>query len=68
MFAKPAALIFFLAFLTGLDANVLPCAAILFATPARMFASPWALIFRFLGFLAGSASGAVPLILAHLAI
>ena len=68
MFAKPAALIFFLAFLTGLTASVLPCAAILFATPARMLASPAADIFRFWGFCAGSIDGAVPLIFAHLAI
>jgi hypothetical protein len=68
MFAKPAALIFFLAFLTGLAASALPCTAILFATPARMLASPWALIFRFLVAGAGLADGAVPLILAHLAI
>ena len=60
MFAKPAALIFFLAFLTGLAASALPCAAILFATPARMLANPWALNFRFEGAFA-------PLIFAHLA-
>ena len=36
-----------------------PCAAILFATPARMLAIPWALSFFF---------GAVPLIFAHLAL
>jgi len=58
MFAKPAALIFFLAFLKGLAASALPCAAILFATPARMLAIPCALIFLF---------GVVPLIFAHLA-
>src|ERR1035441_1540075 len=66
MFAKPATLSFFLAFITGLAASTLPCAAILFATPARMLASPWALIFL-LGFFAGSTDGAVPLIFAHLA-
>jgi hypothetical protein len=66
MFAKPAALIFFLAFLTGLAASALPCAAILLATPARIFAIAWALNFL-LGFCAGSADGAVPWILAHLA-
>jgi len=66
MFAKPAALIFFLAFFTGLAAGAFPCAAILFATPARMLASPWALIFL-LAFFAGVVDDAVPLILAHLA-
>ena|SRR5208337_2423219 len=57
----------FLAFFTGLVAPALACAAILFATPARMLASPWALIFRFLGAGAGSIDGVVPLIFAHLA-
>ena len=66
MFAKPAALIFFLAFLTGLVASALPFAAILLATPARMLASPWTLIFL-LAFFRGLAEGAVPLIFAHLA-
>lgn len=60
MFAKPAALIFFLAFLTGLAVSGLPFAAILFAAPARMLASPSALILRFLGFCAGVVDGAVP--------
>ena len=51
---------------TGLADGAFPCAAILFATPARMLASPWALIF-FLAFGAGSDDAAVPLIAAHLA-
>jgi hypothetical protein len=60
--ALQAALLWILGFRT-----VLPCAAILFATPARMLANPCALIFL-LGFCAGLAEGAVPLIFAHLAI
>ena len=65
--ARPAAENFFLAFFAGLPASALPCAAILFATPARMLASPWALIF-FLAFFSGAglADGAA-LIAAHLA-
>jgi hypothetical protein len=64
------AAIFFLAaglivrFLVGLAAGAFPCAAILFATPARILASPSALIFL-LAFFAGLADGAVPLIPAH---
>ena len=58
--ALPAALNFRLGFWTAL-----PFAAILFATPARMLASPCALIFL-LG--AGVVNCSVPLIFAHLAI
>jgi len=67
MLAKPAALICFLAFLTGLATGALPFAAILFATPARILASPAADIFL-LGFCPAWADGVVPLIFAHLAI
>jgi hypothetical protein len=63
--ARAAAENFFLAF-AGLAAGALPLAAILFATPARMLASPWALIFL-LAFRPGLTDGAVPLIFAHLA-
>ena len=52
---------FFLGFSTAF-----PLAAHLFATPARIFANPSALILRFF-FGAGPADGAVPLIAAHLA-
>jgi hypothetical protein len=52
--ALPAALI--LRFRAGLAAGALPCAAILFATPARIFAIPCALSFLL---------GAVPLIFAQ---
>jgi hypothetical protein len=68
-----SAAIFFLAagdisrFAASLAAGALPFAAILFATPARIFANPSALSLRFLGFNAGSVDGAVPLIFAHLA-
>jgi hypothetical protein len=61
--ALPAADIF--RFGAVLAAVALPFAAHLFATPARMFANPCALNFRFLGFCAGSGNGAVPLIAAH---
>src|ERR1035437_6722401 len=64
--ALAAAENFFLAFFAGLAAGAFPCADILFATPARMLASPWALIF-FLAFGAGSDDAAVPFIAAHLA-
>jgi len=53
----------FLTLFAGFGAAALPCAAILFATPARMLAIPFALSLRFLG----SNNGDAALIFAHLA-